>query len=137
MECLDFVVEGHWSSTLICALKYFGLIEIYLISKILWPKAAVSSFKHHPLEQLPPLRQQSPISPRIHYLQIYNVVETQDLSPHKQATSISYKICLLMWKHLRCEGKPTRIRKRPLLRAEIHLLYEKPPRTQNATRNEI
>ena len=35
---------------------------------VLWPKVATSIFKHHMLQNLPPAKQQSPISHRIYYL---------------------------------------------------------------------
>ena len=67
-------------------------------SYIPWPKAATSIFKHHLLQNLPPAKQQSPISHRIYHLIISNVVGdtrfttsnttifylTQDLSPHME-----------------------------------------------------
>ena len=80
---------------------------------VLWPKAATSIFKPLLLQNLPPVKQQSPVSHRIHYLIVCTVVEARDLPPHKQPSSISHRIWLLMWKCLQCEGKPVCIRSAP------------------------
>ena len=80
---------------------------------------------------LPLLKQQSPILHRIQHLIICNVLKTQYLPPHKQTSSISHKSCLFIWKYLWCEGKPASIRNPPWY--GVIYLYEKPPRTQNAT----
>ena len=80
-----------------------------------WPKAATSIFKHHLSQNIPTVKQQPPLLPRIHYLIICNVVEAQDLPPHKQPSFISHRIRFVIWKYLRCEGTPACIRKCPLL----------------------
>ena len=55
-------------------------------------KVATVIFKHHPWQNLPPVKQQSPISDIIHHLIICNVLETQYLPPHKEPSSISHRI---------------------------------------------